>query len=200
MTGGAGFFIVSILIFGEMRPLHIRISEIPRDGLDVVAARGKSWISGLLEGLNPYPLRTCRLVSAELFLSLEGRDLMTSGSFTAEGEGVCDRCTEPVSVRIEKEFHAALVPRDHGPAETRDLELHGEDLEIGFYDGGGIDVADIFWEQVALALPVKVLCRDDCLGVCPRCGADRNRAVCSCREEGRARPFDVLKTLKGEKE
>ncbi len=183
-----------------MRHLHIRVSEIPRDGLDVVAARGKAWISGLLEGLNPHPLRTCRLVSAGLFLSLEGRDLMASGSFTAEGEGVCDRCAEPVSVRMEKEFHAVLVPRDHGPAESRDVELHEEDLEIGFYDGGGIDVADVFWEQVALALPVKVLCNEDCQGVCPTCGADRNRTRCSCREAGEARPFDVLKNLKGEKE
>ena len=183
-----------------MRPLHIRISEIPRDGLDVVAARGKAWIPRLLEGLNPHPLRTCRLVSASLFLSLEGRDLVTSGSFAAEGEGVCDRCTEPVAVRMEKEFHAVLVPRDHGPAESRDIELHGDDLEIGFYDGGGIDVADIFWEQVVLALPVKILCRDDCQGVCPRCGADRNRARCSCREDAEAKPFDVLKNLREEKE
>jgi len=183
-----------------MRPLHIRISEIPRDGLDVVAARGKAWVSGLLEGWNPHPLRTCRLVSAGLFLSLEGRDLVTSGSFTAEGEGVCDRCAEPVAVRMEKEFHAVLVPRELGAVESRDVELHEDDLEIGFYDGRGIDVADIFWEQVALALPVKVLCRDDCLGVCPRCGADRNRVRCSCRDEAEERPFDVLKNLKEEKE
>ncbi len=183
-----------------MRPLHIRISEIPREGLDVVAARGKAWIPGLLEGLNPYPLRTCRLVSADLFLSLEGRDLLTSGSFTAEGEGVCDRCAEPVSVRMEREFHAVLVPRGHGPSEARDVELHADDLEIGFYDGGGIDVADVFWEQVVLALPVKVLCRDDCRGVCPRCGADRNRVRCSCADEAEEKPFDILKTLKEEKE
>jgi uncharacterized protein len=80
------------------------------------------------------------------------------------------------------------------------VELHEDDLEIGFYDGGGIDVADIFWEQVVLALPVKILCRDDCRGVCPVCGADWNRARCSCREEAEARPFDVLKNLKEEKE
>ncbi len=180
--------------------MHIRVSEIPRDGLDVFAARGKAMISGLLEGLNPHPLRTCRLVSAGLFLSLEGRDLMASGSFTAEGEGVCDRCAEPVSVRMEKDFHAVLVPRDRGPAESRDVELHEDDLEIGFYDGAGIDVADVFWEQVALALPFKVLCRDDCRGVCSKCGVNWNRAECSCRDAGAPQPFDVLKNLKGEKE
>jgi uncharacterized protein len=176
--------------------LYIRVTEIPREGLDVGQRRGKAWIPRLLEGMDPYPLRTCRMLSATLLLSMEGRELETSGSFVAEGETACDRCSETVFVRIDKEFRTVFVPRDRRPPEAGDLELSPGDLDIAFYDGAGIEVNDIFWEQVALALPVKILCREDCRGVCPACGANRNRTKCDCAAEARRGPFDVLKTLK----
>lgn len=180
--------------------MYIRASEISREGLDVVARRGKAWIPRLLEGMNVYPLRTCGMCSITLFLALEGRDLEASGSFVAEGEGECDRCAEPVTVRLEREFRTVFVPVDRGPADAGDLELRPDDLDIAFYDGAGIEVADILWEQVGLALPAKVLCREDCRGICPYCGADRNRSECQCAGEPREGPFDVLKTLRKEKE
>ncbi len=180
--------------------MYIRMSEIPRDGLDVVATRGNTWVPRLLEGMNAYPLRSCRMVSVTLFLSLEGRDLEASGTFVAEGETVCDRCAEPVSLRLERGFRTVFVPADRGPADSGDLELRAGDLDIAFYDGAGIEVTDIFWEQVGLALPAKVLCREDCRGVCPRCGEDRNRTECRCTGEPREGPFAVLKTLRKEKE
>jgi uncharacterized protein len=180
--------------------LYIKISEIPREGLDVAASRGKAWASRILEGLDPYPLRTCRLLSAGLFLTVEGRNLFADGSFLAEGEASCDRCTEEFTVTLEKEFSTILVPRDQGPAGASNVELHEDDLDIGFYDGAGIDVNDLFWEQVALALPVKLLCAEECRGVCPRCGGNRNRGECDCPEPPTEGPFDSLVSLKKEKE
>ncbi len=180
--------------------MYIRTSDIPRGGLDVVASRGKTWIPGVLEGMNAYPLRTCRMVSLSLFLDLQGRDLEVSGSFTAEGEGECDRCAESVALVLEREFRTVFVPASRDPGETGDHELQAADLDISFYDGGGIEVDDIFWEQVALALPTKVLCREECRGVCPHCGTDRNRSECHCPGETGEGPFDVLKTLMKEKE
>lgn len=194
------FPILFLLIFGEVRLLYIRTSDIPRGGLDVVASRGKTWIPGVLEGLNAYPLRTCRMRSLTLFLSLEGRNLEASGSFSAEGEGECDRCADPVVVELARDFRTVFVPASRDPDEEEDLELGGGDMDISFYDGAGIEVDDIFWEQVALALPTKVLCREDCRGICPQCGADRNRSECRCSGEVREGPFDVLKTLRKEKE
>ena len=173
--------------------MYIRANEISRQGLDVTASRGKAWIPRILEGMDPYPLQTCRLLSAGLFLTLQGRDLIVSGSFVAEGEASCDRCTELFKVMLEKGFQTILIPRDQGPAGAANVELHEEDLEIGFYDGAGVEVADIFWEQVALALPVKLLCAEECRGVCPSCGGNRNRGECGCPGETRTTPFDILK-------
>ncbi len=180
--------------------MYIKVSEIPRQGLDVIASRGKAWIPRILEGMDPYPLRTCRLISAGLFLTLEGRDLLAGGSFVAEGDASCDRCAELFKVTMEKEFQTTLIPQDRGPAGATNVELHEEDLDIGFYDGAGVEINDIFREQVALALPVKLLCAEECRGLCPSCGGNRNRGECGCPVESRTTPFEILKIPRKEKE
>ena len=43
-----------------------------------------------------------------------------------------------------------------------------------------LDVSNDFREEVLLALPVNLLCSDDCAGLCPQCGADRNEVECGC--------------------
>jgi DUF177 domain-containing protein len=180
--------------------MYIRVIEIPREGMDLTGVRGNSWIGHLLDGMDPFPLVGIRILAADLFLSLEGRNLEAAGSFAAEGESICDRCSESVKIRMEKEFRTLFVPLDHGPAGTGDLELLPDDLDLGFYDGAGIEVDDIFREQVVLNLPAKVLCREECKGLCPQCGADRNRERCGCPAETAETPFDVLKTLLQKKE
>jgi uncharacterized protein len=180
--------------------LYIRVSDIPREGLDVFASRGKALILKVLEGMDPFPLKDCRLTDASLVLSVEGRNLFADGTFTAEGEGACDRCTETFKVAMEKDFHTILVPGESAPAKASNVELHEDDLEIGFYDGGGIEVNDVFWEQVALTLPVKLLCKDDCRGICPKCGGNLNLAECGCPGPKTEGPFDILRKLKEEKE
>jgi len=180
--------------------MYIRVTEIPREGMDLTGARGNAWIGHLLDGMDPSPFASIRILSASLFLSMEGRDLAASGSYEVEGERPCDRCSETVNVRIGKEFRTLFVPRDRGPSGSGDLELMPDDLDLGFYDGAGIAVEDIFWEQVALAFPAKILCREECLGLCPRCGVNRNREECGCPAGKAETPFEVLKTLLGTKE
>ena len=180
--------------------MYIRVSEIPGGGLDVFAARGTSSIPRMLEGMDPAPLKSCRLVAAELLLTAESGDLWAEGSFEAEGDAPCDRCSEPVPVRFGKAFRSLLFPKGREPAAEAHTELHEDDLDVGYYDGKGVEVHDIFWEQVALELPLKVLCSDACRGICPACGANRNREPCSCSGGTSQGPFDVLKNLKGKKE
>jgi len=150
--------------------------------------------------MDPSPLKSCRVVDADLVLSVDAGDILADGSFSAEGEAPCDRCTEPVAVRFGKAFNILLTPRSRGPAGSGPIELREEDLDVGYYDGTGVEVNDIFWEQVALEIPAKVVCSEDCRGVCPACGANRNREACSCGTQDSPGPFEVLKNLKGKKE
>jgi uncharacterized protein len=188
------------LLLRDILALYIRVSDIPGGGLDVFASRGRASIPRILEGMDPAPFKVCRLVGADLVLSVASGDLLAEGSFEAEGEAPCDRCSEPVTVRFGKAFYTVLTPKGLAPAGSGPVELHEEDLDVGYYDGKGVEVNDIFWEQVALEIPVKVVCSESCQGVCPLCGANRNREACSCRTEDAPGPFNVLKNLKGKKE
>ncbi len=175
--------------------MYIRVSDIPREGLDVFSVQGRDRIPHMLEEMDPYPLKAVRLTDASLLISEEGRNLFLTGSFAAEGEALCDRCADPFTVRMEREFQTVLVPRDEGPAGSMKMEISGGDLEVAYYDGLGIEVEDVFWEQVAVAIPVKLLCRDDCRGICPHCGANRDREPCGCPDDTAQSPFGVLRKL-----
>lgn len=179
--------------------MYIRVSEIPGGGLDVFASRGKASIPRVLEGMDPAPLRELRLVDADLLLTVEAGDLWIEGAFEARGEGLCDRCSEPVALRLGKAFQTFLTPKSRDRAAAS-VELHEEDLDVGYYDGTGVETNDILWEQVALELPVKVVCSEACRGVCPACGRNRNREECSCVAGEAKGPFEILKNLKGKKE
>jgi uncharacterized protein len=180
--------------------LYIRVSEIPGGGLDVFASRGKASIPRVLEGMDPAPLRELRLVEADLLLTVEGGDLWIEGSFEAQGEGLCDRCSDPVTLRLGKAFQTILTPKSRDRAVGAKVELHEEDLDVGYYDGTGVETNDILWEQVALELPLKVVCSEACRGVCPVCGKNRNLEECSCVAGEAKGPFEILKNLKGKKE
>jgi uncharacterized protein len=180
--------------------VYIRVSDIPGGGLDVFASRGRTSIPRVLEGMDPAPLRELRLVDADLLLTFEEGDVWVEGSFEAQGEGLCDLCSDPVTLRFGKSFHTILTPKTRDQDLATSIELHEDDLDVGYYDGKGIEPNDILWEQVALELPVKVVCSESCRGVCPVCGKNRNREECSCKAGDLPGPFDILKNLKGKKE
>ena len=54
------------------------------------------------------------------------------------------------------------------------------EAEIGYYQGDGLLLEDVLREQVLLALPLKVTCREDCKGLCVHCGQNLNEGQCSC--------------------
>ena len=178
--------------------MYIKVSEIPSGGLDVFAAKGRASIPGILEGMNLSPLISLLLTSAELTLTFEKGDIFAEGLFDAEGEAACDRCSDTIPVRFGKSFHTVLVRRENN-STPGPVELRAEDLEVEYFDGKGVEINDIFWEQVALEIPVKVICSEECKGICPICGVNRNRESCSCETDDSPGPFDVLKNLKGKK-
>jgi uncharacterized protein len=105
-----------------------------------------------------------------------------------------------MTVRLGKSFQTFLTPKSRDRAAAGTVELHEEDLDVGYYDGTGVETNDILWEQVALELPRKVVCAEACRGVCSVCGKNRNREACSCAAGDAPGPFEILMILKGKKE
>jgi len=62
----------------------------------------------------------------------------------------------------------------------QELELQDADIDLGFYEGDGMELTDVLREQVLLDLPSQTLCATGCKGLCPVCGVNRNEQTCAC--------------------
>jgi uncharacterized protein len=132
-----------------------------------------------------------------------GEDLYLDGEVEGEVELACARCAtryrQPVreSFRLVLEPAGARVPADPEGAESLDREglYLSDELEHGWFRGSEIHLDRFVKELIALDLPVQPLCREDCRGLCPRCGVDRNQERCGCVEEVRHSPFAALGAL-----
>ncbi|HEY8493805.1 MAG TPA: DUF177 domain-containing protein [Myxococcota bacterium] len=134
-----------------------------------------------------------------------GRDVYLEGSL--EGGALdleCGRCLVRYGSPLRESFRLVLEPAGgRVPAEpeaARDLArlgmCLGDELEMGWFQGPEIDLRAWLREVVALTIPVQPLCREECRGLCPRCGADRNRETCACEAERPASPFAALEALR----
>lgn len=101
------------------------------------------------------------------------------GGVSVVVEFECDRCLTTLSIPVEASFDVLYVP----PIGTADEHELGEnDLSLGFYQDGIINVDDLAREQIELALPMARLCSEECRGLCPECGANQNIGECACGE------------------
>src|SRR3984893_1701693 len=109
---------------------------------------------------------------------LEGQ-IRVAGEIETKVELVCASCLEPVVDELNRSFDLfySPLPKGEKPEEAR---LKEDDAEMGFFEGEGLFFADLLREQVLLALPMKVICRSDCRGLCPNCGANLNHEECRC--------------------
>jgi len=123
-------------------------------------------------------------------------DIRLVGSVEAHLEIGCARCLDPVPQRVNREFE--LLYRPLGADAGRDeLSVTDAEAEIGYYQGEGILLEDVLREQVLLALPLKVTCRDDCKGLCSQCGKNLNQEQCSCAAPVEDPRWEALKEIRG---
>jgi uncharacterized protein len=102
------------------------------------------------------------------------------GTVHAELELECSRCLEPFALTVDAPFDLRYLPAPAVTAVAQEREVPDEDLDLSFYRDDHIDLNELLREQFYLALPMKPLCREECRGLCPRCGANLNTAACDC--------------------
>jgi uncharacterized protein len=123
-------------------------------------------------------------------------DIRLRGRFAGTFEVPCARCVEPVEIPLEAEFDLIFRPAD-ADSEPPERSITAPETEIGYYQKDSLALEDVLREQVLLSLPVRTLCKPDCKGLCPRCGANRNTQPCSC-DEGPSDPrWEALGGLRG---
>jgi uncharacterized protein len=107
------------------------------------------------------------------------RRFTLTGRVVTSLELACSRCAELVAWPVDLVFDLTYLPQQT-EAEAGEFEVAEEDLGVAYYADETIDLGHLMREQFYLAVPMKPLCTDDCRGLCPTCGANRNAAPCAC--------------------
>jgi len=124
-------------------------------------------------------------VYGEIRFSRTSEGLLAQGKFQAQTESVCGRCLEAFVKTLETDF-AELFSF---PGHTQ------EDTELILPDGGQIDFGPIVGEYLALEIPITLVCRVDCKGLCVECGNNLNETPCDHKIRDVDPRMAVLKSL-----
>jgi len=118
------------------------------------------------------------LVHADLRVEKSGKRVAVQGTVRSTARLECERCLREFDLVIEAPL-VVLSERSQKSSrdEERDLE---RDHHMLFHDGRRVDLAESVREVLLLELPISPHCREDCPGLCLKCGADLNDGPCAC--------------------
>lgn len=122
-------------------------------------------------------------------------DIRLVGKLDGRIEVSCARCLDPVEIPISRSFDLLYRPLQSEKVPD-DVAINEAETEIGYYKGEGMELEDSLREQILLAVPIKTLCRFDCKGLCPVCGANRNEQACGCEQTKGDSRWAALEDLK----
>ncbi len=145
-------------------------------------------ISKLSEGTHHHSLSTepadigldkrfTRPVQVNAVLEKSNRQLLVKADSQTRGSFVCDRCLEEFERNVESHYSILYV---QGQAVPSDAEETEEEVQYLPVDANMIDLGEDVRQYLLLSLPLKTLCREDCAGLCPICGTNKNKVKCSC--------------------
>ena len=172
--------------------LVIHVSKIPPEGLSIETPLGPGEVH--LDAEEGVALR-----GGTLRCHVERGDddmVHVRGRLQAEVGLGCGRCLEAFALAVDQELDLFYLPHEAGQdqEEEDEVELSDRDVVVAYYEGDRLDLGDVIREQIVLAVPLRRLCREDCRGLCPRCGLNRNQQPCDCpTEEPILSPFASLR-------
>lgn len=164
-----------------MEKLSVPLSAITESGVIVEVTVPASQLQP--SGAAPVPVG---MVRVEGTLRHVGDEYLFTGTVSGTYDHECDRCLGPVSAPFEStviwSFRAG-VGAEETFGELTDEEIELEEQSTFGFEGTEIRLGPRVWEELVLNAPAKYLCREDCAGLCPRCGANLNEGPCKCPKE-----------------
>ncbi len=160
--------------------LKINLTILPEEGLRLTFSKGAAWFKACFSE-DEQPEFSLVLADVDCLVTRSGDTIYIRGELAAQIRQECDRCLEKTTIPIGGDFAYTLVPEKTEIAE--ELELTAEELETSHYRGDFIDLAPMICEQIVLQAPMKILCTEDCKGLCPHCGNNLNTGSCNCRSD-----------------
>lgn len=170
--------------------MKIRVSNISEEGARFEFSRKASWMEGML----PADKRA-DFSLLEVHIDCLARKIRETVSLEMAIDTVfrleCCRCLDPVTLPVRSNVKYTLAPLKE--KEDENPESLEEDFNFGYYRDDEIEFDAIAVEQIVMQIPVKPLCKEDCRGLCPTCGANLNESGCECRKESGHPGFAALK-------
>lgn len=118
-----------------------------------------------------YPITECSELSLRLANKVKG-EIAMQAEMTLVCEVPCNRCLKPVSVPVTIQVDEYLKESEIGTPEAVD--------EMSYLDGYNLDTDKLIENEIMINWPMKVLCHEDCKGICTVCGKDLNEGECGC--------------------
>jgi len=125
-------------------------------------------------------------------------EYLADGIAEFNGDLTCSRCVEPYPFANPSTFHVRFRPRPQASGEEEVEITDEEELDVEYYSEREVPLKDLALEQVQLSIPMKPLCDEKCLGLCPTCGANRNREACKCEAAATDDRWGALKGIREE--
>ncbi|NLB87932.1 MAG: DUF177 domain-containing protein [Syntrophomonadaceae bacterium] len=147
----------------------------------------KRFSDKLLNETNGHFLEPC-----EVHITVEhtGRLYIAQGNLKTKIKLQCSRCLKDTVYNIDTGFDFVLVEAIY------EHEFSEEEDDIIFFQDTLIDITPIVQETVLVNLPIRILCKEDCKGLCPKCGVDKNTEQCNCQERDIDPRWEKLKDLR----
>ena len=103
------------------------------------------------------------------------RELAITGQCQLILEIPCDRCLEPVASPFDLKFSKNI--------DLNDDDVQADELdEKNYIDGYNLDVDKLLYNEILIGWPMKILCSEDCKGICNTCGQNLNKGTCNCED------------------
>ena len=150
--------------------MHLNLSEIiniPGSGVDFDYEVDVSHLH--FDGVERF-LRPCHVVGE---VKNHAGIIELTADVSCDMNCICDRCLT--------EFHKALQVNINSVLSADEADVDNPD--VYYIENGGIDLDEIVITEVVLNMDQRFLCREDCKGLCPRCGANLNDGPCDCKKE-----------------
>jgi len=159
-------------------------------------------ISNLSEGIHEYVFesepekigldeRFDGFVRVEVKLDKSLRQVFLQANVQTTGIFVCDRCLENFRQQLEVSYSIVYIQSNRSTVDVK----KEEEIQVISADTNYIDLDDDVRQYVLLFLPHKLLCREECRGLCQICGINRNNSNCTCQDQPVDSRWDVLKKL-----
>ena len=161
--------------------MKYNIKDIAQDGRPVNHRFTAAEVRAMLGKSGLEPLDRPAEFEVELTLYRSNDAVMVYGSDQGHFWLSCSRCLGPCQVEVsDPKLHLTFLPPPTEFEQERELDL--DDLDTAAHDGVEVDLEPLLHEQLVLAVPINPVCRPDCKGICPSCGADLNDKPCGCED------------------